>query len=386
MSRIPHVRAVLAAASSALVLFVGCQGAVSPVQAAGAASAPAATTGQTPGTYVRYNFPTSAISNIQWKQTIDVSPALANVFWSNQFTFTNGFTGYTGFQTSRSGTGLFLVSIWKTTQSRAGSTGTYCDQFSEGGTGQSCRYHFSPVPGHTYVFDAASDATGWWTFTITDTTANTSFVLGSILVGPGVSLDNSRFVSWTEYFDWNDLQSTCADEAYSRLTMAMPTTLSSSGRVSASWTGTKISTSCAPTSKITLGVSQAVEENSIGNSAGGNITTPAGLCLQAGLSATVAACVSDTSTQNWVRATDGTLHANWHCLDAKSNGLTQDACSGQSSQVFQYLADQSLKNSSTGLCLTATAGAGSSVTLTACDPTSPAQRWNTPTGFGSSTP
>lgn len=376
MSPASYFRIALATASIALfALFAGCQSAAPPVQAAEAAPK----TGQTPGTYVHYAFPASTVSNIQWKQSIDASPGIANVFWSNQFTFTNGFTGYTGFQTLRNGGGLFLVSIWGTTQSRAGSSGTACQQFSEGGTGQSCRYSFTPVQGHTYVFDAAPDSAGWWTFTVTDATANTSFVLGSILLGPGVSLDNSRFVSWTEYFDWNDKQATCDDEAYSRLTMSMPTTSTSSGRVSASWTGTKISTSCASTSSVSLGASQAVEENSKGNSASGNITTPSGLCLQAGSSPTVVPCVSDTMTQNWVRAANGALHSDWQCLDAKSNGLTQAACTGASSQVFQSLADQSLKNSSTGLCLATT---GNSVVLATCDPASPAQRWRTPPGFG----
>lgn len=38
-------------------------------------------------------------------------PGNANVFWSNQFGFTNDSTGYFGMQTHRDGGGMFLVSI-----------------------------------------------------------------------------------------------------------------------------------------------------------------------------------------------------------------------------------------------------------------------------------
>jgi hypothetical protein len=52
--------------------------------------------------------------------TIQQAPGRANVYWSNQFQFTGGDVGgYTGMQTHRDGGGMFLYSLWNSTDWKA---------------------------------------------------------------------------------------------------------------------------------------------------------------------------------------------------------------------------------------------------------------------------
>ncbi|SDS16247.1 ricin-type beta-trefoil lectin domain protein [Microlunatus soli] len=341
--------------------------------------------GQTPGSYAYYGFDQPSVDNLHWTQKITTDPGQANVFWSNQFTFDNDWTGYTGFQSHRDGLGMFLVSIWNSTDSRTGSPGTYCITFSEDGTGRGCRLDVSPIAGHSYRWDVSSDAGGWYTFTITDETAGTSFTLGSIKVGAGVGMDTSRFVAWTEYFDWNDPQATCLDEPSSRLAMSTPTSRTTSGPLTATWTKSRVSDGCATQATVRFDDAGAIQRDGIGNSAAGRITNPGGLCLAGGTSATsltLQGC-DNSMVQQWNRGADGTLRADWRCLTPRGNkapyGTSLDTCRSIQAQGFRAKDDGTIVNPTTSTCLQADDNAvGAKVTLVACDPSAIDQHWKTP--------
>ena len=375
-----------------LALVLGGIAAAVPQRAAADAAVPATDIpsgdyGQTPGTYGYYTFDQPAVDNLTWQQRITASPGEANVFWSNQFTFDNDWTGYTGFQLHRDGIGMFLVSVWNSTDARVGSAGTYCLTFSEDGTGRSCRLDRSPIPGHSYRWDVSSDDPGWYTFKVVDTTADSSFTLGTIKVGQGVRLDTSRFVTWTEYFDWNNSKATCLDEPYSRHTMSTPTTRVGGDEVAATWTRSRVSDSCASQSAVKLSADGIVQRNGIGNSAAGTITNPGGLCLaggKAGDPLTLAGC-DHSMVQQWNRGADGSLRADWRCLtplgDSAPYSTSLQKCSAVQGQGFRAAADGTIINPATKTCLRAKANrVGAKVVLATCEPELVAEQWTVPAG------
>ncbi|MEV6413161.1 hypothetical protein [Kribbella sp. NPDC051718] len=131
-----------------------------------------------------HTFDAASLTQAEFRMTIQQAPGRANVYWSNQFQFTSGDVGgYTGMQTHRDGGGMFLYSLWNSTDWKAGSAGTYCIKFSEDGSGGSCRLDQAPTPGHTYGFTVASEGSGWYGVTVRDLTAGTSFKLGSLQTG-----------------------------------------------------------------------------------------------------------------------------------------------------------------------------------------------------------
>lgn len=377
---------------AALCLLVGALTAVSPTAADAApgpklpkAGIPDGEYGQTPGTYAYYGFDRPTVDNLHWRQEITTDPGQANVFWSNQFDFDNDWTGYTGFQTHRDGVGMFLVSIWNSTDSKPGSAGTYCSEFSEDGTGRSCRFEVSPIAGHTYRWDVSSDTRGWYTFKITDETAATSFTLGSIKVGADVAMDTSEFVTWTEYFDWNDPRATCLDEPSSRLTMSTPTSQTDHGTLKADWTKSRVSDSCAAQSKVRYDADGAVQRDGIGNSAAGRITNPGGLCLaggKAGKALTLQGC-DNSRAQQWNRGADGTLRADWRCAtpigDKEPYRTSLQKCRSIQAQGFRAKEDDTIANPATSTCLQAAENeVGAQVTLATCEPALANQQWRTP--------
>lgn len=68
------------------------------------------------------------------------------------------------------------------------------------------------------------------------------------------------FISWTEYFDWNNPATTCADAKYSKLLFGIPTTSAGNGTYQSS----SLSDTCQDIAKVTLDGSGATEENGIG--------------------------------------------------------------------------------------------------------------------------
>jgi hypothetical protein len=330
--------------------------------------------GVTPGSYVNYTFDTASLTQAEFRMTINNSPGRANVYWSNQFDFTGGDVGgYTGMQTHRDGGGMFLYSLWNSTDMRVGDAGTYCIKFQEDGTGGSCRLDRAPAPGHTYAFAVASEGSGWYGVTVRDLTAGTSFKLGSLQTGSGNTISTSGMVSWTEYFDWNNDKATCDDEPYSKLTMSLPT----SGSLTAHFTGSSVSTGCPADSQVTLNGSTAVQDNGIGNSASGDIRGSGGCLDVSGSDHTTILLYTCTGgdNQNWVHAQNTTFHARFSCLDSsatQAGAVILYSCHGGANQQWTQPGDGTIR--ANGLCLTAPGALGNPVTVAICN-NSAQQRW-----------
>ncbi|WP_158880469.1 DUF3472 domain-containing protein [Amycolatopsis anabasis] len=224
-------------------------------------AAPAgAATGKTPGTYSDFALGSAAVSTVDFPIVIEQDPGQENVFWSNQFGFRDGEVGgYAGIQTHDNGRGLYLFSLWNSTAYRAGGSGTYCQKFSEDGSGYSCRAELRPAQGHRYRVRIADEGGGWFGATIFDDTAGSSVRLGSLQTGSGNALEPNG-VSWVEYFDWNDPNATCEQAHYSRARWSAPIV---NGGAHGSFTSTSVSPSCPAYSKVTLSGADAVHENGI---------------------------------------------------------------------------------------------------------------------------
>ncbi|QWF83814.1 hypothetical protein [Amycolatopsis sp. CA-230715] len=229
------------------------------VTAAPSAGADTAAIGQTPGTYS----PWLAPGNASWftmPMKLQHDPGNYNAYWSTQFSFTGDASAYTGFQTHRDGGGMFLVSVWGGTGAVAGNNGSYCQDFSEGGTGKTCRNNARPVEGHQYELSGVKQGDGSWRFSYVDLTANTSTTLGTISFGGGNDVEAGSFNSWTEYFDWNDPSTVCADAKYSKLLFGQPRTSAGLGKYGSPYT----SKTCADIAKVTVGSGGATHEDGIG--------------------------------------------------------------------------------------------------------------------------
>ena len=341
-------------------------------------SAQAAEWGLTPGTYVYYSFASPTVTQVDFPMKLQVSPGLGNVYWANQFGLTVGDGGYVGMQTHRDGTGMWLVSIWGTKDARPGSPGTYCLTFEEDGSGKSCRLDATPKVGHAYVVHASRGDAGWWTFSVTDTTAGTSFTLGSIQLDAADAMERTM-VSWTEYFDWNDQRATCLDEPYSRLWMGRPA--AHEGTDVATFTRTSVAERCAGVSTVRTSADGAVQVNAVGNSVAGHVRVNDGRCVggatdKPGAPARLMDC-ANSYQQTWVHGADGRYRANWQCLDAPSDtNVRLRDCTGDSTQVWWPRADRTLYNSFAEKCLAV--GADDRLGLAACDGTDPAQWFTVP--------
>ncbi|WP_223280699.1 ricin-type beta-trefoil lectin domain protein [Streptomyces antnestii] len=364
-----------------------CVTAVVAVAACLGLAAPAQATGQTPGTYTNYGFPsgTSTLTDATWGTTVEADPGRGNVFWSHQFGFDNSVGGYIGQQRWRTGTGMFLFSLWGSTAAKAGSSGTYCQTFDESGTGYTCRYNQRFTAGHHYTYRIAPDTTaGWYKATITDTTAGTSFVLGSLQVGTGARISAGGMVDWVEYFDWNSNSATCEDEPYSRARFDLPTGTTASGStVTASVGSTSTSSTCTQYAKVTQVPGGSVHDDATGNSASGDITGIGGKCadITGGSSADGTPLELWTCTggnnQNWVLSHDGTVRALYKCVTVSGSSIQLSTCNGSAAQQWQH-SGSTLVNQ--GKCLDAEGGSSADgtrlIAYTCTGGTN--QRWTTP--------
>lgn len=327
-----------------------------------------------PGSWIYYKMPThSALREVTFGITVVDDPGLGNVFWSNQFHFTNAVAGYVGMQRHRDGTGQFLYSLWNAGAARAGDKDTSCRQGTDGGQGFSCLSNTRFLVGHAYLFHVVPDGDSWFQARVEDTTLKTSITLGSIRVGPGAAISPANMSSWVEYFDWNNKGATCLDEPYSQAQFDAPSANNSTviGTVS----GDKTSKPCRQQVEVTTAADHAITRNGIGNSAGQHVTTPAGACLTATPAGvdTIEPCRAD-STQAWVAAADGTLRANFSCLTGRNSGpLSQAACVGATAQLWSRTA-AGYRNSGSPKCLSA---GKAQVVLAPCDGLA-ARTWNGP--------
>ncbi|MFE5044866.1 ricin-type beta-trefoil lectin domain protein [Streptomyces sp. NPDC056637] len=364
-----------------------CVTAVVAVAATLGLSAPAQAAGQTPGTYTNYGFPsgTTALTEATWGTTVEADPGRGNVYWAHQFDFTNSVGGYVGQQRWRTGTGMFLFSLWGSTAAKAGSAGTYCQTFDESGTGYTCRYNEAFTAGHHYTYRVSPDTTdGWYKVTISDVTAGTSFVLGSLQVGSGARISTGGMVDWVEYFDWNSNSATCEDEPYSRARFDLPEGTSTGGSaVTASVSSTSTSSTCTQYAGVTQVSGGSVHDDATGNSASGDITGSSGKCVDVtgggsadGTPLELWTC-GGGDNQNWVLSHDGTVRALYKCMTVSGSSVQLSTCDGSAAQQWQR-SGGTLVNQ--GKCLDAQGGAGADGTKLISYTCSGGanQRWNTP--------
>ncbi|MEU1707580.1 DUF3472 domain-containing protein [Streptomyces sp. NPDC005706] len=92
---------------------------------------------------------------------------------------------------------LFLFSAWGVTEAKAGTAGSWCQDFGGEATGENCRANVPWKAGNTYTFTVSSEGDGWFGATVTDTTAGTSFKLGSIRT-PATGVNTAGMVDWVE--------------------------------------------------------------------------------------------------------------------------------------------------------------------------------------------
>ncbi|MEU4115282.1 ricin-type beta-trefoil lectin domain protein [Kitasatospora sp. NPDC028055] len=357
---------------------------------------PAAAAGSTPGSYSYYGFPaaTSALSSVTFGTTVQSDPGRGNVFWSHQFGFTNGVSGYIGMQRHRTDPGMFLFSLWGSTGAQPGDSGTYCQTFAESGSGgYTCRLDAGFTAGHGYRYDITPAAPGWYRAKITDTTAGTSFVLGTLQVGSGL-IQAKGMVDWVEYFDWNNNAATCADEPYSAALFTAPTGVDATNgsTVHATVTSTSVSSTCSRQATVTPVSGGSTHRDAIGNSPSGSITGIGGQCVDItdgsstdGTRLELWPCGRWSNNQNWVLADDGTVHALFKCMTALGSGTANgtavvlSTCDGSPGQQWA-LTNGTLVNPNSHRCLDATGGnstAGTRLELWDCTGNAN-QRWHTP--------
>jgi peptidoglycan hydrolase-like protein with peptidoglycan-binding domain len=202
--------------------------------ATGAATAGAATTAEVrpSGTYSNWNWPAGSYYNMDQRLTVLGHTASGRYFWSHEFYFTGGTTGYIGLQ-NRSApnlTKIALFSIWDANAAR----GPRCGTFGGEGSGYTCRLDpYNWVTGRAYrlrVWAVGRDSGGqWWGGWVQDTVTGVDSYIGSIRV-PGSWGNLSNFsVSWTENFGAKP--STCAGLPWAKGQFGFPTANNGSVRL-----------------------------------------------------------------------------------------------------------------------------------------------------------
>ncbi|WP_063836143.1 RICIN domain-containing protein [Actinacidiphila yeochonensis] len=381
----------LAVPAAVAGLALGLGGGVNPAQAA--------TIGTTPGTYTNYAFTGSpTLADVTWSTTVLTDPGFSSqVFWAHQFGFDVGNGAYVGMQSDGGSNRLFLFSVWDATQATAGSAGTSCAAFGGEGTGESCRMNLNWTAGHTYTFTVAAQGSGWFGATVKNTTAGTSFTLGSIKT-PATAIASTGMVDWTEYFEWNDPRATCYDQPFSAARFGLPT--GNGGTVTARVSGTSNNgNACAAMTRTDSVAGGTVQNLATGNSVRGAVTGLAGKCLDSlggvsdGTAADLYACSGGVG-QAWVRAADGTLRLRSdYCLaangTASGSAVLVSDCAGtgpggavtDTSKLWTYNATtKALVNQASGRCLDVPASNsanGTALIVYGCTG-NPNQQWTLP--------
>ncbi|MFD6528911.1 ricin-type beta-trefoil lectin domain protein [Streptomyces sp. NPDC060184] len=360
-----------------------------------AETARAGTIGTTPGTYTSYAFAGSPkLTDVTWSTDVLTDPGLTSqVFWSHQFDFDKGNGAYIGLQSNGGSSRTFLFSVWDVSRAVAGSAGSHCQSFDGEGTGQSCRMSLAWTAGHTYTFTVASEGGGWFGATVRDTTAGTSFELGSILT-PATAISPRGMVDRTEYFEWNDSRATCYDQPFSAARFGLPT--ANGGTVTAKVSATSANdNACAPMTRTDSVIGGTVQNLAVGNSVRGRVIGLSGTCLDSrgrvsggvgdgsggfgdgsggfgdgsggvgdGTTAGLSTCTGNVE-QAWVRSADGTLRLRSdYCLaesgTAAASAVVVRDCAGtgtggtvtDASKLWMYdTTTHALVNKASGLCL-----------------------------------
>lgn len=326
-----------------------------------------------PGSYVYWKFDgATALSDVAYPVTVTRDPGYgSNVYWSNQIEFSNGHVAYAGMQTNAGTQRKFLFSVWDVTEAVPGP-GSWCEPFSGEGVGMSCRRWGDWKEGDTYEFHYVAEGNGWWGMTVTNLADNTSFKLGSIKVGTDTMTPDS--ISWTEYYRWNDLGSSCMSEPFSRARSDVP--IANSGSLTARITGTAVKPECPTSSTVTTAAGYATQTNGIGNSVMSTISGSGGLCLDIANGNVIAYGCHGGANQQWVYAQDDTLRGKDYTCAIVSGGSSVIAGSCTSSRRKWTVSSGRLIENASGKCLTAGANATGN-TIAPCNG-SASQQWNVP--------
>ncbi|KQV11906.1 MULTISPECIES: ricin-type beta-trefoil lectin domain protein [unclassified Kitasatospora] len=347
----PHLprRFVWPAVVVALLPFSGMSAGISTAAAAPSAVGSQVRSGQTPGAYSDWRFNTSsAVTDVDFRNTVVTSPGNGDVFWANQFGF-NGNTSYIGFQLAKQNDGQFLWSTWADSdlQFTDGTEGSHC--WNNGGEGQHLQCtnnainHGRPITGHTYAFHVEiNPSTHWSKATVTDETANTSFVLGEALL-PKSSQINSSWTSWVEYWDWNNSYYDCNDNAYAKNRWGKMT--ANKATLTAENTGTSTSGTCQDmVQQQKQADGTLITETGLGQSARWSLRFANGGCL-------------DRGGRDWKMIT-------YYCSLTPNNN-----------QLFVFARDGSLHTAQGRECLQSSSQSGASVDLYGCSGDLPSQKW-----------
>ncbi|MFD7714646.1 ricin-type beta-trefoil lectin domain protein [Streptomyces sp. NPDC059814] len=382
------VTATVAAAALALL------GTAAPTQAADL--------GTTPGTYTNYSFSGAPkLTDVTWSTTVLHDPGYrANIFWSHQFGFDQGSGAYFGMQSNGGSSRLLLFSVWDVSEARAGSAGSWCQNFGGEGEGMSCRMNLDWTAGHRYTFKVAAEGDGWFGATVADTGTGASYKLGSIKT-PATAISPSGMVDWTEYFEWNSPRSNCYDQPFSDARFGVPT--GNGGTVTGTVSATSSSdNACASMTRTDVTADSTVQNLAVGNSVRGAVTGQGGKCVDAfggvsdGVVADLYTC-SGGANQAWVKAADGTLRLpSDYCLTAEGTGngaaVRVRDCAGTGAggavtdQARQWTYDSSthaLVNKASGRCLDVPGGDttnGTALNVWDCGGGAN-QQWNVPATF-----
>ncbi|MFD7431944.1 ricin-type beta-trefoil lectin domain protein [Streptomyces sp. NPDC059818] len=367
-----------------------------------AAPTRAADLGTTPGTYTNYSFSGAPkLTDVTWSTTVLHDPGYrANIFWSHQFGFDQGSGAYFGMQSNGGSSRLLLFSVWDVSEARAGSAGSWCQNFGGEGEGMSCRMNLDWTAGHRYTFKVAAEGDGWFGATVADTGTGASYKLGSIKT-PATAISPSGMVDWTEYFEWNNPRSNCYDQPFSDVRFGVPT--GNGGAV----TGTVAATSssdnaCASMTRTDVTADSTVQNLAVGNSVRGAVTGQGGKCVDAfggvsdGVVADLYTC-SGGANQAWVKAADGSLRLpSDYCLTAEGTGngaaVRVRDCAGtgaggavtdQARQWTYNSSTHALVNKASGRCLDVPGGDttnGTALNVWDCGGGAN-QQWNVPATF-----
>jgi peptidoglycan hydrolase-like protein with peptidoglycan-binding domain len=232
-------RFAVAAALGGLAFAPGAAGAAATAGTATAGTTTGAATGaataaevRPSGTFSNWNWPSSGFYNMDQRLTVLGHSATGRYFWSHEFYFERGTTGYLGLQ-NRSApnlTKIALFSIWDANAAR----GPRCGTFGGEGTGYTCRIDpYTWVTGRTYrlrVWAVGRDSGGqWWGAWVQDTVSGVDSYIGSIRV-PGAWGNLTNFsVSWTENFGAKP--ATCAGLPWAKAQFTFPTANNGSVRL-----------------------------------------------------------------------------------------------------------------------------------------------------------
>ncbi len=334
-----------------------------PLVATSASATNTATPYETPGSYAWA--PYAAGNSMSVTMTVTRNPGHeAAVFWSNQFGFTNpaaGQSGYMGLQTSPTG-GSFRASIWGGDNSTCPTTaGASCGFSVEGSQFAFLRLDQTFSANVPYTFTMTKAAGDWWVFTVVvNHGASPTIQLGSMHVPSNgqvnqLTNDGGQF---TEYFQPGDnktLEGDATDEAtvgapvidgvQTKITSTQPDPLNETSVVNG---GAALYTNFLPNNSARDPITLAGSPNR-------------GLVGGSSLSLGPINLATGSGTQSWVFGFDGTVRGtDFLCLTAGAGStVTTSACPNVNvpTQTWHYLNDSEIINPATGLCLMAPAGA-----------------------------